>query len=38
MSYTEYLKLNTLLSCQKPKTDLLDEMLFVITHQTTVVV
>jgi tryptophan 2,3-dioxygenase len=35
MSYTEYLKLNTLLSCQKPETDMLDEMLFVITHQTT---
>lgn len=33
-SYTEYLKLNTLLSCQKPETDFLDEMLFVITHQT----
>lgn len=34
MSYTEYLKLNKLLSCQKPETDYLDEMLFVITHQT----
>jgi tryptophan 2,3-dioxygenase len=34
VSYTEYLKLNTLLSCQKPETDSLDEMLFVITHQT----
>lgn len=35
MSYTKYLKLNTLLSCQKPTTDYLDEMLFIITHQTT---
>lgn len=33
-NYQDYLKLNQLLTCQKPKTDLLDEMLFIITHQT----
>ena len=34
MSYQEYLKLDTILSSQEPKTDELDEMLFIITHQT----
>lgn len=34
MSYQEYLKLDTLLACQQPKTAELDEMLFIITHQT----
>jgi tryptophan 2,3-dioxygenase len=34
MSYQDYLKLDQLLTCQKPKTDQLDEMLFIITHQT----
>lgn len=34
MSYQEYLKLNQILTSQKPKTEQLDEMLFIITHQT----
>lgn len=34
MSYQEYLKLDKILSSQSPKTDELDEMLFIITHQT----
>lgn len=34
MSYQDYLKLDQLLTSQKPKTDQLDEMLFIITHQT----
>lgn len=32
--YQDYLKLDQLLTCQKPKTNQLDEMLFIITHQT----
>jgi tryptophan 2,3-dioxygenase len=34
MTYADYLKLDTLLSAQKPISDLHDEMLFVIIHQT----
>lgn len=34
MTYAEYLKLDTLLSAQQPLSDLHDEMLFVIIHQT----
>lgn len=34
MTYADYLQLDTLLSAQKPKSDLHDEMLFVIIHQT----
>jgi tryptophan 2,3-dioxygenase len=34
MSYADYLKLDTLLSAQAPLSDLHDEMLFVIIHQT----
>ena len=34
MTYAEYLKLDTLLSAQHPISDLHDEMLFVIIHQT----
>lgn len=33
-NYQDYLKLQQLLSSQKPKTNQLDEMLFIITHQT----
>lgn len=33
MTYADYLQLDTLLSAQKPKSDLHDEMLFVIIHQ-----
>ena len=33
MTYADYLKLDTLLSAQKPLSDLQDEMLFVIIHQ-----
>src|SRR3954449_11948200 len=34
MSYAEYLKLDQLLSAQRPLSDLHDEMLFIIIHQT----
>ena len=34
MTYAEYLKLDTLLSAQQPLSDLHDEMLFVVIHQT----
>ena len=34
MTYADYLKLDTLLSAQKPLSDLHDELLFVIIHQT----
>ncbi len=34
MTYADYLKLDTLLSSQQPLSDLHDEMLFVIIHQT----
>jgi tryptophan 2,3-dioxygenase len=34
MSYADYLQLDTLLSAQKPLSELHDEMLFVIIHQT----
>ena len=34
MTYAEYLKLDTLLSAQKPLSDLHDEMLFIVIHQT----
>jgi len=34
MSYADYLQLDTLLSAQRPLSDLHDEMLFVIIHQT----
>ena len=34
MTYAEYLQLDTLLSAQQPLSDLHDEMLFVIIHQT----
>jgi tryptophan 2,3-dioxygenase len=34
MTYADYLQLDTLLSAQKPLSDLHDEMLFVIIHQT----
>ncbi|MEA1072354.1 tryptophan 2,3-dioxygenase [Sphingomonas sp. LY160] len=34
MSYADYLHLDTLLSAQRPLSDLHDEMLFVIIHQT----
>jgi tryptophan 2,3-dioxygenase len=34
MTYAEYLKLEQLLSAQKPLSDLHDEMLFIIIHQT----
>ena len=34
MTYADYLKLDTLLSAQQPISDLHDEMLFVIIHQT----
>ena len=34
MTYADYLKLDTLLSAQRPLSDLHDEMLFVIIHQT----
>ena len=34
MSYADYLKLDSLLSAQQPLSDLHDEMLFVIIHQT----
>jgi tryptophan 2,3-dioxygenase len=34
MTYADYLKLDTLLSAQEPQSDLHDEMLFVIIHQT----
>ena len=35
MSYSEYLHLDELLSCQHPRTEQHDEMLFVIIHQAT---
>src|SRR4051795_2590575 len=34
MTYTDYLKLDELLSAQQPLSDLHDEMLFIIIHQT----
>ena len=34
MTYADYLKLDTLLSAQHPISDLHDELLFVIIHQT----
>ena len=34
MTYADYLQLDTLLSAQKPLSDLHDEMLFVVIHQT----
>src|SRR5688572_4689735 len=34
MTYADYLKLDTLLSAQQPISDLHDEMLFVVIHQT----
>ena len=34
MTYADYLKLDSLLSAQQPISDLHDEMLFVIIHQT----
>lgn len=34
MSYGDYLRLDALLSCQRPLTDMHDEMLFVVIHQT----
>ena len=34
MTYADYLKLDTLLSAQQPLSDLHDELLFVIIHQT----
>ncbi|MYV99807.1 tryptophan 2,3-dioxygenase family protein [Streptomyces sp. SID3343] len=33
VTYGSYLRLDTLLSCQKPETDKHDEMLFVVIHQ-----
>jgi tryptophan 2,3-dioxygenase len=33
MSYTDYLRLGELLTCQRPQTDRHDELLFVIIHQ-----
>ena len=33
MTYGGYLRLDTLLSCQEPKTQAHDELLFVIIHQ-----
>src|SRR5436190_19242085 len=34
MTYADYLKLDQLLSAQKPLSDLHDEMLFIVIHQT----
>src|SRR3982751_4620699 len=34
MTYTDYLKLDRLLSAQQPLSDLHDEMLFIVIHQT----
>ena len=34
MTYADYLKLDTLLSAQQPVSDLHDEMLFIVIHQT----
>jgi tryptophan 2,3-dioxygenase len=34
MTYADYLKLDTLLSAQQPLSNLLDEMLFIVIHQT----
>jgi tryptophan 2,3-dioxygenase len=34
MSYADYLQLPTLLSAQQPRSDLHDEMLFIVIHQT----
>src|SRR4030095_11604414 len=34
MTYADYLKLDALLSAQKPLSDLHDEMLFIVIHQT----
>src|SRR6202008_3020995 len=34
MTYADYLKLNQLLSAQQPLSDLHDEMLFIVIHQT----
>ena len=34
MTYAEYLELDSLLSAQRPRSDLHDEMLFIVIHQT----
>lgn len=34
MTYARYLALDSLLDCQDPQSDLDDEMLFIIIHQT----
>ncbi|HEX8840164.1 MAG TPA: tryptophan 2,3-dioxygenase family protein, partial [Sphingomicrobium sp.] len=34
MTYADYLKLDQLLSAQRPLSDLHDEMLFIVIHQT----
>jgi len=34
MTYADYLKLDQLLSAQQPRSDLHDEMLFIVIHQT----
>ena len=34
-TYSDYLRLDTLLACQQPKSDHHDEMMFVIIHQAT---
>ena len=34
MTYADYLQLPLLLSAQQPKSDLHDEMLFIVIHQT----
>ena len=34
MTYADYLKLDELLSAQQPLSDLHDEMLFIVIHQT----
>ena len=34
MTYADYLKLDQLLSAQQPLSDLHDEMLFIVIHQT----
>jgi tryptophan 2,3-dioxygenase len=34
MTYADYLKLDQLLGAQQPRSALLDEMLFIVIHQT----
>ena len=34
MTYADYLELDSLLSAQRPRSDLHDEMLFIVIHQT----